>query len=740
MAYILKYVVGKDYRPLTPLETGKGSSFDIDYSKNPNVVQAVQYENELRQVFVEMYNEDGSTYDLTGANVVFEGLLPDGQHRVIDNSHVVFYTDPAYGRFRFDMPAQAFTVAGQYKQARFRIYKGYKNIATLEFKFEVLADLVISSLVPADYISPIDELIQELKSKEALAENDMSQLVDKFTTKINALLSWTDEINNVNLLEVISNKINQLKELILNDYRGDYQDHDGQDSINQDFQAKIDKLQVMLSNKQLSGVDLVDFWGENFVDVDGNLIGGSIYADPTDTTLTDELLPANSKAVGEAIHDSQYRFDKVLDKVNYKFWQSFPILYLSRVPDEMLYYDATKKTTAKGMDFNFPFFDQAGYVAKLKVQGSSSVKFPKKNYNITFDHPIKLRDNWGAHDKYTLKSNFNDASQARNVVSAQLWAGMRKGLISRNLENITFDSDVLIDDDNNQLLGCFDPQLAIGRGYGAIDGFPIGLVINGRYHGIYTLNIPKDDWMAMMGNHSKEAILSADYSGTKAEYFKSLATMTTDNSAGIADFTIEYIKDEDNADWVLPSLNNMLAKVIANYDTDQDYIDAISPYLDLDSAIDYLILNAASADTDGDGKNYLLQTWDGRKWYFAAYDKDSTFGNPYWQGNQIDAGDSKSFAAYAKNNLIFKIIVDHMRDRLIARYDELRKGILSDGNLFKIFGSFIGKIPRAAFEEESYLWPQAPFTSVHDFSQIMWWVTHHMARLDAEIETLRPKN
>ena len=165
MAQILKYVIGKDYRPLTVLEAKGGNTFTPDYDKE-NWVQARQYEDGLRQVFVEITNEDGSAYDLTGANVLFEGILPDNEHKILDNSHVVFYEDPTTGKFRFDMPAQAFSVAGQYKQAFFRVVKDYRNIATLEFKIEVLADMVVTGMVARDYISPLEDLFNTIKETE----------------------------------------------------------------------------------------------------------------------------------------------------------------------------------------------------------------------------------------------------------------------------------------------------------------------------------------------------------------------------------------------------------------------------------------------------------------------------------------------------------------------------------------------------------------------------------------------
>ena len=218
MAQILKYVIGKDYRPLTVLEAKGGNTFTPDYDKT-NWVQARQYEDSLRQVFVEITNEDGSAYDLTGANVLFEGILPDNEHKILDNSHVVFYEDPTTGKFRFDMPAQAFSVAGQYKQAFFRVVKDYRNIATLEFKFEVLADMVVTGLVPRDYISPLDDLFNTIKETETKNVADLKKIVDDKINEITDLMTTLNQTNTATLGELNNAKtaLSALEEKIRQD-------------------------------------------------------------------------------------------------------------------------------------------------------------------------------------------------------------------------------------------------------------------------------------------------------------------------------------------------------------------------------------------------------------------------------------------------------------------------------------------------------------------------------------------
>ncbi|WP_025021930.1 phage baseplate upper protein [Ligilactobacillus hayakitensis] len=219
MAQTLKYVIGKDYRPLTMLEAKSSNVSNIDYGANPNWVQARQYEDGLRQVFVEIANEDGTPFDLTGANVLFEGVLPDNEHKILDNEHAVFYEDPTSGKFRFDLPAQAFTVAGQYKQSFFRVMKGYKNIATLEFKLQVLADWVIGGLTPSDYISPLEKFFSQINDELLADKNKLKQAVDEFKQEVNDIQkAITDKSDAAgNMLDSLTQRIVTLETKIKND-------------------------------------------------------------------------------------------------------------------------------------------------------------------------------------------------------------------------------------------------------------------------------------------------------------------------------------------------------------------------------------------------------------------------------------------------------------------------------------------------------------------------------------------
>ena len=210
MSQTLTYVIGQDRRP----HVDNVQDFKVNFDgSNTNWVQARQYERSMRQVFVNIKNEDGTPLDLTGCNVWFEGLLPKnsaGDFRIIDDKGYVAL-DPTAGRFRFDMPGHAFAVAGSYRQAFFRILKDGNSITTLEFDLDVLADKVIDGLVPRTYISPVEELINEIETKYQDSTDKLTKMtsdfVDQFTQSMNTLKALGVTVQNG--LDALEQKIKQ---------------------------------------------------------------------------------------------------------------------------------------------------------------------------------------------------------------------------------------------------------------------------------------------------------------------------------------------------------------------------------------------------------------------------------------------------------------------------------------------------------------------------------------------------
>lgn len=218
MAQTLNYTIGADRRAFVK----DIQNFKIDFADdNNNWVQARQFERGMRQVFVNILNEDHTPFDMTGCNVWFEGLLPEnakGDFRVIDDTGFV-PIDLQNGQFRFDFPGHAFTVAGSYRQAFFRIVKNGQSVTTLEFDLQVLADKVIGGLVPKNWIGPFEEiadkLVDDLKKHTDAADKIVADFQQKVTDLVNQLNQQGS--TTTSMLTELQNRITDLETKIKQD-------------------------------------------------------------------------------------------------------------------------------------------------------------------------------------------------------------------------------------------------------------------------------------------------------------------------------------------------------------------------------------------------------------------------------------------------------------------------------------------------------------------------------------------
>lgn len=330
----------------------------------------------------------------------------------------------------------------------------------------------------------------------------------------------------------------------------------------------------------------------------------------------------------------------------------------------------------------------------VKWQGSSSLAHPKKNYTIKFDTAFEAKEGWGEQKKYCFKANFMDHTHSRNICSCKLW-----GRIVKSRANVPAELSTLPNG-------------------GAIDGFPIIVMLNGEFHGLYTWNIPKDGWMF----GSPKAIVCAD-AHVDATKFRALATLD-------GDFELEYAEDEDNTDWVLPSLNTAIQAVM-----DGD-LDAAGQYIDIPSAIDYYIHVVCEGSLDGIDHNYLLVTFDGVKWYFTDYDRDRVYGISADDSYFFSPFDTVTFTSVADANRLFGLIKTNKTDELKARAVALRNGTMSEAGVMDVFVNFMQAIPTQILDEDVRLYPTIPSTNVHNLAQILNWYRLRCIAVDAEINAM----
>lgn len=196
----LKYIIGQDQRKLTPFELHEGDTFDLskDPDVNKNKVQSMQYNSGMDEIFLELYEDQKDNagalipFDLSGANIMFEGWKPDGKYIV--DPDIMTPISLQQGQCRINLPDQAFAVYGSYKQAFFRIYRDNKSIATLEFTFNIRADMVQGQIKSVDWIGPVHEILEKTKEDYESHKKSLDEAVS------NAIAEYTKEMNTLKAL------------------------------------------------------------------------------------------------------------------------------------------------------------------------------------------------------------------------------------------------------------------------------------------------------------------------------------------------------------------------------------------------------------------------------------------------------------------------------------------------------------------------------------------------------------
>lgn len=359
-------------------------------------------------------------------------------------------------------------------------------------------------------------------------------------------------------------------------------------------------------------------------------------------------------------------------------------------------------------DISFTYDDgntvTKGY-ATLKVQGTSSLGYDKKNYTINLyadeahEDKMKIDLGWGAQSKYCLKANWIDRTHARNIVSAKLVAQMQQK---------------------------YDLLTAAPRN-GAVDGFPIEIYNNGSFHGLYTFNIPKDDWQfGMDSDNPDHIVLSGEWNNPDGLFYA--------EAEGFETWSIEV--GEENED-TLAKLNRLIGFFIES--TDEELKANIGDYVNLDALLNYYIMTDFAYLPDNISKNMLLATYDGKVWYPSLYDLDTSWGTDF-HGKELY--DYRNVPVHQKSSNLFKRLEVCFPEELAQRYFELRQDVLTKENVMDKFNAFRAEIPWLTFVQDAVKWGnglirQPSDLPGYDYDQIEEYLDYMIPVLDEKYTAMQ---
>ena len=424
---------------------------------------------------------------------------------------------------------------------------------------------------------------------------------------------------------------------------------------------------------------------------------------------------------------------------------SMPVLYFTG--------DYTAATNAKnevemGVSFVHPDGQTFEGYAKIKVQGSSSVAYAKKNYTVKLykDADYKSKNKvdlgWGKENKYVIKANWVDFSNARNVVSCRLWGDIVQSRATSERQQ--------------RLAG-------LKTNGGAIDGFAVAVYMNGSFHGLYTLNVPKDEWMFDMGDSETEAILGAD-DWNHTDFNTFIQSFYEDAKSGDivskdGGWELIYCGSDDYS-WVAPSFDALIRFCQEN--DGEAFRQGISEYLDVDAAIDYIIYMYAVCMRDNASKNMLWITYDGKVWTPSVYDQDGTFGQS-WDGvnaaapgyclptvknGKVNPNIPFGPNAHPVNFILWDRILNCFTEEVLLRYQYLRQTTLSVSNMIAELQAFEESVPSSIYEADRIKWAAERETwwagkkgngvwyEKYHFAYMYEWIENRMANYDNVMRTI----
>ena len=383
--------------------------------------------------------------------------------------------------------------------------------------------------------------------------------------------------------------------------------------------------------------------------------------------------------------------------------------------------ESGKKSTL-GFDFNDGNQEIEGYV-KIKWQGDSSKAYPKKNYKITIysdsglknAYNIQPKKSWLPCNTFNLKANWIDCLQARNLMNAELVRQM-------TLDRIYYYSHV--DTSAPSRPSAVDLSTYYqSQAFGEMQGFFVEVYINGVDNGLYTFNTNKNAVIFNMDPSNPNHIAIEDSSSGHEP--AGLFNVDSDSLDG-ANFKPITPKKVTTA--MQTAFNKFLTFV--NSSTDSDFLANAYNTIDINAAIDNYLISEALFIYDTQDKSLLYLTYDAKYWIPTLYDLDSGDGIDFTGNLHTNYQSPNDFNKNHLNARILKLF----HDRVVARYQYLRKTILTPDHIVELFKNHVNSISSYYFDNDRKIWPNIPSSYTNTIEYMQYFIINHMNYIDTQIK------
>ena len=276
------------------------------------------------------------------------------------------------------------------------------------------------------------------------------------------------------------------------------------------------------------------------------------------------------------------------------------------------------------------FGKQYDFVCKgagLRIQGTSSTTYPRKNYRIYLDRKKKYNTTLtvGGIEQATLKYAFTPGAVPVSVFTLKADFAESSSTHNTGLAKLI--------DETFRRAGILTPPQKKSDGVRiAIDGFPMDAFFDldgsgkNTYLGKYNFNNDKSGSEEVFGFVNDDKCLCLEFLNNS----EPLALFATDNMANFK--TALEFRHPDGAKWDTANeahktaVRRLWKWVASCKDNATKFKREVADYFDIDSLTGWYIMTDYFMMVDQRAKNMMLATWDGVHWYFLPYDNDTVLG------------------------------------------------------------------------------------------------------------------
>lgn len=372
-----------------------------------------------------------------------------------------------------------------------------------------------------------------------------------------------------------------------------------------------------------------------------------------------------------------------------------------------------------GKEYDF-ILRQAG----LRIQGTSSTTYPRKNYRIYADRdgcvlevngvevpskeyafmpgarPVKI---------WCLKADYSDSSSTHNTGAVRLINDVMKrcGWLTPPQAAGTSKFDVRIGVDGFPIDGFYDQQ---GDG-------------TNKYLGKFNFNNEKADSHNVYGFEGIEGF--NDEASLGGQRNKCICLEFLNNSHAICLFGTTDFSDFDEAlefrfkpDKVWadadPADKAAVTRLWTWMDSVRDnpakFAAEVDQYFNVNFLCAYYLFTDYFMNVDGRAKNMMLATWDGLIWYFLPYDWDTILGSrndaqlvyDYTITHETYDSSIQSYAFAGHDSVVWKLVREGLAERLQTTAQTIRSNMSTDEVLRMFNVTQMGNWSERVYNKDGY--------------------------------------